>query len=329
MGNAVVAKPASATPLIAHEVVDALTAEDLPDGVLNLVTGGGRQVGTPIVEHEGVDGIAFTGSREVGRDIRRTFLDLDKHGPVIAELGGKNPVVVAGDADLEAAVSGVANAAFGFAGQKCSATSRVYVEEGVIDAFTDRLVAAAEALTVAPPEAEETFVSPLIDERAMDRYRQVCETARADGAVLTGGSVVTSDSLPEGRYVEPTVVADLPHDHDLAREEQFLPVVTVHPVGDLDEAIEKANDSEYGLCAGLFSENEAEIETWFDRIEAGMCYVNRGQSATTGALVGAQPFGGWKASGTTSKFAGGYWYLPQFARERTRTVVGTTGDTGP
>jgi 1-pyrroline-5-carboxylate dehydrogenase len=139
--------------------------------------------------------------------------------------------------------------------------------------------------------------------------------------VRTGGTVVDSEALPVGRYVQPTVVTDIPHGHDLTREEHFLPFVTIHPVSDLDTAIERANDSEYGLCAGLFSEDDAEIETWFDRIESGMCYVNRDQSATTGALVGAQPFGGWKASGTTGTFAGGYWYLPQFMREQTRTVV--------
>jgi 1-pyrroline-5-carboxylate dehydrogenase len=321
-GNTVVLKPASATPLIAHEFVEILTASGLPDGVVNLVTGGGRAVGQPLVEHEDVAGIAFTGSREVGREIQRTFHDLGKHGPVVAELGGKNPVVVTADADLGEAASGVTMGAFSFAGQKCSATARVYVHEDVFDEFTERTVAETEALRVGRPEDAETVVSPVVDDRALDRYVDICERARADGTVHTGGTVVDDPELPDGRYVEPTVVTGLPHDHELAREEQFLPFVTIHPVSSLEEAIAKANDSDYGLCAGLFSENQAEIDTWLDRIEAGMCYVNRRQSATTGALVQAQPFGGWKDSGTTGKFAGGYWYLPQFVREQSRTVVG-------
>jgi len=121
------------------------------------------------------------------------------------------------------------------------------------------------------------------------------------------------------------VVTDIPHDHALATDEHFLPFVTIHPVSSLEEGITKANDSDYGLCAGLFSEDEDEIDTWFDRIESGMCYVNREQSATTGALVEAQPFGGWKYSGTTGKFAGGPWYLQQFMRQQSRTVVGDVG----
>ena len=348
-GNTAVAKPASATSLIAHKAVDILVEAGLPDGVVNLVTGSGGAVGRPLVEHEDVAGVVFTGSRTVGRNIRRTFFDLEKPGPVIAELGGKNPVIVTANADLEKAVSGVTNGAFGYSGQKCSATSRVYVDERVIEEFTDRLVAATEELVIDRPRTAEAFVSPLIDDDALDRYVDICDRARQVGTVRTGGAVVADDGrsgdtgsdgdrsgrektgrersgdLPNGRFVEPTVVTGVPHDHELAREEHFVPFVTIHPVSGLDEAIANANDSTYGLCAGLFSEDENEIETWFERIESGMCYVNREQSATTGALVQAQPFGGWKASGTTSKFAGGYWYLPQFLREQSRTVVGDVG----
>ena len=324
-GNTAVVKPASATPLIAHAFVDVLREAGLPGGVVNLVTGDGESVGRPLVEHDDVDGVAFTGSREVGRSIQRTFHEREKHGPVIAELGGKNAVVVTASADLSAAAAGVAMGAFSFSGQKCSATARVYVDESVLESFTDRLVAETDSLPVGPPWAPETVVSPVIDDRALDRYVDVCERARRDGTVLTGGTVVEDDALPTGRYVEPTVVAGLSHDHDIARTEQFLPVLTVHPISGLAAGIERTNDSEYGLCAGLFSQDADEIERWLDRVEAGMCYVNRSQSATTGALVQAQPFGGWKASGTTGTFAGGYWYLPQFMREQTRTVVGDVG----
>jgi 1-pyrroline-5-carboxylate dehydrogenase len=320
-GNTAVVKPASATPLIAHQFVDALEEAGLPAGVVNLVTGGGREVGDPLVEHEAVAGVAFTGSREVGRDIQRTFLDAAKPGPVVAELGGKNPVIVTASADLEGAVSGVRMGAFSFSGQKCSATARVYVEESVFEAFTERLVTETAALPVLPPEDRSAVLSPVIDEGALERYRDICSRAQSEGTVRTGGEVVDDPALPSGRYVEPTVVTDVPHDHDLAREEHFLPFVTLHPVENLSEGIAKSNDSDYGLCAGLFSEDEAEIETWFDRVQSGMCYVNRAQSATTGALVQAQPFGGWKDSATTGTFAGGYWYLPQFMREQTRTLV--------
>jgi 1-pyrroline-5-carboxylate dehydrogenase len=324
-GNAGVLKPASNTPLIAHKVFETFQQAGLPEGVGNLVTGGGSDVGQPLVEHEDVDGLVFTGSREVGTRAEETFMELGKRGPVIAELGGKNSVIVTEKADLDKAVSGITKGAFSFSGQKCSATSRVYAHESVIEELTERVVKQTDELVVGPPEDEDTFVSPVIDEAAVERYASIVEKAREDGEVLTGGERLTEGELGKGRYVAPTVVRDIPHEHELATDEHFLPFVTMHPISSLDEGIEKANDSDYALCAGLFSEDEDEIEEWFDRIESGMTYVNRHQSATTGALVQAQPFGGWKYSGTTGKFAGGYWYLPQFMREQSRTVV-KTGD---
>lgn len=320
-GNTVVVKPASTTPLIAQKYIDILTEAGIPDGVVNLVMGSGRSVGQPLVEHEDVAGVAFTGSREVGLNIQKTFRELGKRGPVIAELGGKNPVIVSNESELDDAVKGVMNGAFSFSGQKCSATSRVYVQENVIDEFTDRLVTKTEQLGIGRAEERDTVVSPLINDSALERYETITEQARADGTVHTGGTVVDDDNLPEGRYVEPTVVTDIPHEHELAREEHFLPFVTIHPISDLQEGIAKSNDSEYGLCAGLFSQDDDEISRWFNEVESGMCYVNRTQSATTGALVQSQPFGGWKFSGTTGKFAGGYWYLQQFMREQSRTLV--------
>lgn len=319
VGNTTVVKPASATPLVAHEFLDCLEAAGLPDGVVNLVTGGGSAVGSPLVEHDDVSGVVFTGSRAVGRRIQREYAD--RPGPVVAELGGKNPVVVTETAELDDAVAGVAAGAFSFAGQKCSATSRVYVAASRFDEFAERVAAEAEALPVRDPTARGAVVAPLIDDDALDRYRRIVAEARDVGRVLTGGHVLET-GLPDGRYVAPTVVVDVPHDHPLAREEQFVPFVTLHPVADLAAGIERSNDSEYGLCAGLFSTDDAEIERWLDEVESGMCYVNRAKSATTGALVGAQPFGGWKRSGTTGSFAGGVDYLRQFTREQSRTVVG-------
>lgn len=320
-GNTVVAKPASTTPLTATLFVDILHEAGLPDGVINLVMGGGSDVGQPIIEHEDVSGVAFTGSRNVGLNIQETFMELGKRGPVIAELGGKNPVIVSDTAEVDDAVEGVMNGGFSFSGQKCSATSRVYVHEDIIDEFTDKLVAETETLTIGQATDRDTFVSPLIDDSALEYYQEITEQARREGTVHTGGNVVIDGNLDGGRFVEPTVVTNIPHDHELAREEHFLPFVTIHPITDFEEGIEKSNDSEYGLCAGLFSQDEEEIDRWFTEIESGMTYVNRTQSATTGALVQAQPFGGWKFSGTTGKFAGGYWYLQQFMREQSRTRV--------
>ncbi|WP_435101460.1 aldehyde dehydrogenase family protein [Halarchaeum sp. P4] len=320
-GNAVVAKPAESTPLIAEKCMEIMQDAGLPDGVLNFVTGDGPNAGQPLVEHEDVDGVVFTGSRKVGESIQRTFFEQDKQGPVIAELGGKNPVIVSDAADVDAAVEGVMKGAFSFSGQKCSATSRVYVHEDVEAEFTEKLVERTEELTVGHATDRETFVSPVISDAALERYESITERAASDGTVLTGGAVRTEGDFADGRFVEPTVVTDVPHEHDLARDEHFLPFVTIHPIADLEEGIRKSNDSEYGLCAGIFSEDDAEVERWFDEIESGMCYANRSQSATTGALVQAQPFGGWKHSGTTGKFAGGYWYLQQFMREQTQTRV--------
>jgi len=320
-GNTVVAKPASKTPTVAHKYVQILHEAGLPDGVINLVMGSGSDVGKPLIEHQNVSGAAFTGSREVGLSIQKTFIEQGKRGPVIAELGGKNPVIVSSTADLDGAIEGVLKGAFSFSGQKCSATSRVYVYDEVIEEFTTRLVEKAKELPMGQATERETFVSPLIDDDAVEYYQSVTDQAAHDGVVETGGNVATDGELSKGRFVEPTVVTGISHGHKLAREEHFLPFVTIHPVAGLDEGIEKSNDSDYGLCAGLFSQDETEIEHWFNEIESGMCYANRSQSATTGALVQAQPFGGWKFSGTTGTLAGGYWYLQQFMREQSRTRV--------
>lgn len=324
-GNAAVVKPAESTSAIAHAMLDAFETAGIPPGVINLITGEGDPTGRAIVAHPEVDGIVFTGSRAVGTSIQQTFLEKEKPGPVIAELGGKNAVIVTGAAEYEDAVNGVAAAAFGFAGQKCSATSRVYVVTSRYDSFVEDLAERAAAFPNRPPTEPGMGLSPVIDEDALDRYRSITETAEEIGTVHAGGTTAADENLPDGRYVRPTVVTDVPHGHELTRVEHFLPWVTVHPIEDLEEGIRKTNDSDFGLCAGIFSTDEVELEAWFDRVEAGMTYANRTRSATTGALVGAQAFGGWNASGTTGNFAGGPWYLPQFTREQTRTRVSEPG----
>ena len=318
-GNTVVFKPASATPLSGYELARLYHDAGMPAGVFNFVTGSGREVGEPLALHPDVDGLIFTGSKEVGFDLfKRVGTDYPK--PVITELGGKNPTIVTARADLDKAVEGVARSAFGFSGQKCSACSRVYVERPVYDEFVERLTARTEELAVGDPTDPATYVGPVIDEGAVERYERAVASA-AGGTVRTGGKRLSGGAFDKGTFVAPTVIDGLPAEHELFKKELFLPVVVVAPVDGLDEALERANDTEYGLTAGIFSEDKGEIETFFDRIEAGVVYANRKGGATTGAWPGCQSFAGWKASGSSGKGGLGPYYVQQFLREQSRTVV--------
>jgi 1-pyrroline-5-carboxylate dehydrogenase len=319
-GNTVVYKPASATPLSGYELSRVYAEAGIPAGVFNYVTGSGEAVGEPLTRHPDVDGVVFTGSREVGWDLFKEF-STDFPKPCITELGGKNPTIVTRNADLDKAVEGVARSAFGYSGQKCSACSRVYVEEPVYDEFIERLTKRTQELVVGDPAERETYVGPVIDERAVRRYEEALASA-AEGTVRTGGEVLRGGIFDRGTYVAPTVVDGLPSDHPLFKKELFLPFIVVAPVKDLDEALREANDTEYGLTAGIFSEDKGEIETFFDNIEAGVVYANRKGGATTGAWPGCQSFAGWKGSGSTGKGGLGPYYLQQFLREQSQTIVG-------
>jgi 1-pyrroline-5-carboxylate dehydrogenase len=318
-GNAAVFKPSSETPLTGVKVYECLADAGLPRGALNFVTGSGNQIGEALSSHSLIDGVVFTGSYQVGSHIYREFSKI-RPRPVIAEMGGKNPVIVTKYADLDKAVEGTARAAFGYSGQKCSAASRVYVEEAVADEFLRRLVERTEQLVLDDPARPETFLGPVINERAYRRFQEATERARSDGEVLTGGVVLSNEDHANGYYCAPTI-ARLPSDHEYFSEELFVPFIAAATVKSLDEALELANKSEYGLTAGLFSEDPREIETFLDRIEAGVVYVNRRGGATTGAWPGVQSFGGWKASGSTGKAALGPYYVQQFMREQNQTVV--------
>jgi 1-pyrroline-5-carboxylate dehydrogenase len=241
--------------------------------------------------------------------------------PCITEMGGKNPALIMPSADLDAAAEGVMRSAFGLQGQKCSACSRVYVHEAVKDRFTELLIEKSRGLSVGDPSRHGTFLGPLIHERACRNYQGYAEAARRDGRVLLGGAVLRDGELAHGYFVAPTVVDALPREHPLFGEEMFVPIVCLAAVGSLDEAIHWANRTEYGLTAGFFSADEAEIQAFLDRIEAGVVYVNRRAGATTGAWPGVQPFGGWKASGSSGKASGGLYYVQQFMREQSRTLV--------
>jgi 1-pyrroline-5-carboxylate dehydrogenase len=315
-GNTVVFKPSEETPWTGAILAEIARAADLPTGAFNLVHGG-EATGRALVG-AAIDGVAFTGSAAVGRALARAMQAGPFARPALTEMGGKNPAIVTANADLDKAAEGVARAAFGLAGQKCSACSRAIVHADVHDDFVERLAAWAERLPLGDPADREAFLGPVVNEAGVVRFDSAVAAARAEGRVAAGG---TRPDRP-GHFVAPTVVADLPAAHRLERDELFLPFVTVTRVGSLDEAIAEANAPAYGLTAGVFSEDRAELDRFLDEIEAGVVYVNRRAGATTGAWPGTQTFCGWKSSGSTGKGGLGTYYLPQFMREQSRTVVG-------
>jgi 1-pyrroline-5-carboxylate dehydrogenase len=291
----------------------------LPRGVFNMVSGPGATVGAELQENDGVDGLLFTGSYEIGfNGVFRTFSKKFPK-PVIVEMGGKNPAIVSAHADLEEAAEGVTRSAFGFGGQKCSACSRVYVQAPIYDAFLEALVAKTKAISIGDPTERKVWLGPLVNAKAKAKYVAAVAEAERDGRILTGGVVLAGHG--SDLFVAPTIVADLPADHRIWREELFVPLVSVAKVDSLDEAFERANDTIYGLTAGFFSDDREEVERFKEAIEAGVIYINRRAGATTGAWPGIQPFGGWKASGTTGKASGGMFYVQQFMREQSQTVV--------
>jgi 1-pyrroline-5-carboxylate dehydrogenase len=320
-GNTIVFKPASATPISGYEIARAYVDAGIPVGVVNFLTGGGEAVGERLATHEDVDGLVFTGSKEVGFDLYKRFAT-DFPKPIITEMGGKNPTIVTKNADLDKAAMGVMRSAFGFSGQKCSACSRVYVERDVYDDFMDKLIGKTKGLVVGDGLNRETFVGPVIDEKAIKRYQDAVALARKDGGTVRyGGEVLTDGAYANGTYVQPTVIDGLPVDHDLFKRELFLPVIVAAPVDSLDQALDEANDTEYGLTAGIFTEDEGEIDEFFDRIIAGVTYANRSGGSTTGAWPGAQSFCGWKGSGSSGKGGLGPFYVQQFLREQSQTRV--------
>ncbi|MEM3383207.1 MAG: aldehyde dehydrogenase family protein [Nitrososphaerales archaeon] len=319
-GNTVVFKPSSDTPLTGFKIYEILNEAGLPKGVFNYVTGSGDIVGAELVNNDDVQGIVFTGSKDVGVKSYRIFNE-KRPRPFIAEMGGKNPVIVTSKADLNKAVEGVVRAAFGYSGQKCSACSRVYVDKRVKKDFLEKLVKRTKELVIDDPTLKDSFISPLINQRAYKNYQDYIEIAKKDGKVLTGGRILTDEKHKYGYFVEPTIVDELPKDHKFFKDELFVPILCIAEVDSLDEAINLSNNVDYGLTAGIFSEDEKEIKKFFDEIQAGVIYANRKIGATTGAMVGAQPFVGWKLSGSSGKGAGGPYYLQQFLREQSQTIA--------
>ena len=318
-GNTAVFKVASDTSLTGWLLLEAFRDAGLPDGVLNFVTGAGSTVGEALIGHPDVAGTTFTGSYPVGMGILRRFAQGRWPRPCIAEMGGKNAAIVSRHADLERAATGIARSAFGLQGQKCSACSRVLVERPVARALRERLAAAASAIAVGDPTDRRYWMGPVINRGARERYLNCIERLRGVGRIETGGRALDDAALARGWFVAPTV-ASAPRDDALWRDEHFVPLVLVSEVDTLDEAIAEANHSDYGLTAGFYGARD-EIDPFLDRIEAGVTYVNRPQGATTGAWPGYQPFGGWKASGSTGKAIGSFWYLPLYLREQSQTIV--------
>ena len=319
-GNTVVVKPATDTPWIVRLLTECFRDAGLPDGVVNFVTGPGGTLGQALVDSLEVDGVTFTGSFDIGMKIFRDFADCRWIRPTLLELGGKNPAIVSRHADLELAATGIVRSAFGLQGQKCSACSRVYIEEPVYDALVDRLVTAANKLVMGDPTERPVFIGPVINQDAYQKYNDFTEELSQAGTILTGGKHVVDGAMAKGYYCTPTLVADLPIVHRLWKQEMFLPITTLARVKDLDEAMQHANDVQYGLTAGFYG-SKAEIEWFFKHIEAGVTYANRPHGATTGAWPGFQAFGGWKGSGSSGKNAGGHYYLPLYMHEQIQTVI--------
>jgi acyl-CoA reductase-like NAD-dependent aldehyde dehydrogenase len=298
-GNTVVFKPAELTPLTATLLVECLAEAGLPPGVLNLVTGSGRAIGDAIVRHEAVNAITFTGSNEVGKALYRKALESERGIKVQLEMGGKNPVIVLKDADLDQALTQTINGAMMSTGQKCTATSRAFVQRAIYDEFVDKLVNRAASLRVGDPLAATTDIGPLVSAGQRDTVMDYIEIGQGEG-----GAVATSGGAPEelgdGYFVRPTVFTGIAPTMRLAQEEVFGPVLAVLPIDDLDEGVALANSVKYGLSASIFTRDIATAFRFIRDIESGIVHVN---SETAGAEPHA-PFGGMKASSSFSREQG-------------------------
>ena len=318
-GNAVVYKPSLETPWTGLLLWECFKAAGIPGGLFSLITGDGPGAGEALWKHPGVDGVVFTGSREVGLRIHREF-SARYVKPVLMELGGKNPTYVSDTADLDAASDGIVKSAFGLQGQKCSACSRVYAHEKIHDALLEKLVEKTKKLSVGDPTLKENYMGAVIHERSLKNYLGAVESAKKGGKILAGGERLAGPAYDKGFFAAPTV-ASLPLDHELFFRELFAPFLAVGKVKSLDQAIAEANKADYGLTAGIFTSDKAEIQKFFDEIESGVCYANRPTGATTGAWPGVQSFCGWKGSGSSGKGGCGPYYVSQFMREQSRTIM--------
>ncbi|MBU0552609.1 aldehyde dehydrogenase family protein [Myxococcota bacterium] len=318
-GNTVVFKPATDTPWTGLKIYEVYRDAGVPAGAFHFLSGLGRSMGDALIYHRDVDGVVFTGSKGVGMHIFRNFSE-QWIKPCFLELGGKNPTIVMPTADLEKAVEGVYKSAWGLQNQKCSACSRVYLHEDIADEFIAQLIAKTRDIVMGDPTQQGVYMGPVINAKAVATWERVVEQARQEGEILYGGARPEGEAYAKGHFVTPTI-AKAPMSSDLFKEEFFVPFLAVAVIKDLDEALREANDVEYGLTAGFFSGEEAEVERFLNEIEAGVLYVNKRTGATTGAWPGAQSFTGWKGSGGSGKGGCGPYYVSQFMREQNRTVI--------
>jgi len=319
-GNTVVFKPSHSTPWIGYRMAEIYQQAGVPAGVFNFIAGD-RKIGEELVQHPKLDGIVFTGSKNVGMHIFHEFSQ-NFIRPTIIELGGKNPALVMPTADLDMAAEGVMKSAFGLQGQKCSACSRVYVHKKVKNKFMQLLLEKTAKIKIGDPSQRDVYLGPVINRGAYDKFAAaVSEAKDGNGAIVAGGEQLTGEGFAHGFFVTPTVVDGLPRHHRLFYEELFLPVLAVGTVDSLEEAIKLSNKAEYGLTAGIYTKNKKELDHFFTHIEAGVTYANRRTGATTGAWPGVNSFCGWKGSGSTGKGACGPYYVQQFMREQSRTMI--------
>jgi len=307
-GNTVVVKPSSETPTIAAKFGEVLAEAGFPTGTWCILPGAGSAVGDTLVAHPRARFISFTGSRDVGLHINELAAKPQKGQiwikRVIAEMGGKDTIIVDEEADLDSAVQGVLVSAFGYQGQKCSACSRAVVSEKLYDAFLQKLIPKVEAIKVGPADDFGNYMGPVISDKARQSILEYIEIGKKEGHLLTGGGRAPGD----GYYLQPTVIADVKPEARIFQEEIFGPVLAVSKARDFEEALAMANNSEYGLTGAVYSNNPEKLRAAADRFHVGNLYFNR---KCTGAMVGAHPFGGFNMSGTDSK-AGGPDYLLQF-----------------
>jgi 1-pyrroline-5-carboxylate dehydrogenase len=318
-GNAVVYKPAEDTPWTGLKLYEIYRDAGVPAGVFNLLIGRREEIGDPLWQHPDVDGVVFTGSKQVGMRIH-AGLSGRWIKPCLLELGGKNAAVVLASADLDAAAEGVMRSAFSLQNQKCSATSRVYVERGAMKPFLDHLLERTRAIRMGDPSERDVFFGPVINERSVQRFERAVAQARHEGTILLGGKRLRGELFESGHFVAPTI-AQLPLESSLFEEELFVPFLAIGEVDNLDHAIAETNRVEFGLTAGIFAGSSSDVSRFFDEVEAGVCYANKRTGATTGAWPGAQAFCGWKGSGSTGKGGCGPYYVAQFMREQSRTVI--------
>jgi len=307
-GNTVVLKPAADTPTVAAKFVEIAYEAGIPKEALSFLTGPGATVGDVLVKHPKTRYIAFTGSKEVGLRISelagKTVPGQIWIKRTVLEMGGKDSIIVDEEGDVDAAVEGVAQAAFGYQGQKCSACSRAIVSEKIYDTFVQKLVERTRKIAVGPSDDPNNYMGPVVSKSAMNTILNYIEVGKKEGKLLHGGGRAPGD----GYFIQPTIIADVDPMAKISQEEIFGPVLTVIKAKNFDHALEIANNTEFGLTGAVYSKNPAKLEKAQEAFHVGNLYLNR---KCTGAMVGAHPFGGFNMSGTDSK-AGGRDYLLLF-----------------